>query len=132
MNKFKSKIKEISNNKNVKLFFESLKRFWSKCMKSFTALNLRNQAITVFIFLIISFYSGFLFGNINTSSKGAGGTQQVQRGKCNKALWRQVNIQCRGDASCAGRTYREASGGDISGGLDCATSAFKNKMEFIK
>tara|TARA_B100000886_G_scaffold299061_1_gene227450 strand:+ start:202 stop:600 length:399 start_codon:yes stop_codon:yes gene_type:complete len=132
MNKFKSIIKEISNNKNVKLFIESSKRFWAKCMKSFTALNLRNQAFTVFILLIISFYSGFLFGNINTSSKGAGGTQKVQKGKCDKALWRQVNIQCRGDASCAGRVYREASGGDISGGLDCANSAFKKKMEFIK
>ena len=132
MNKFKSIIKEISNNKNVKLFFESLKRFWSKCMKSFTALNLRNQAITVFILLIISFYSGLLFGNINTSSKGEGGTQKVQTGKCDTALWRQVNIQCRGDSSCAGRTYREASGGDISGGLDCATSAYKKGMEFIK
>ena len=84
----------------------------------------KESGITVFIFLIISFYSGFLFGNISTSSKGTGGTQQAQRGKCDKALWRQANIRCSGDPKCSGRTYSSATGQDIYGLEDCIKNAF--------
>ena len=160
MEKPQSKIKEIANKKvikkivrksknqifpfikkNMKVCFDLLVRFWSKCMKSFAKFNLRNKAITAFSLFALSFFIGFLFGNNNNISSdnyvkptqsNSVNSQQIQKGKCDLALWRQANIVCKGDARCAGKTYREASAGDISGGLDCITKSMGNKMNFGK
>ena len=48
---------------------------------------------------------------------------------CNWNLWQEANSRCLGDSNCAARTYREMSGGDIKGGMDCVISTYKKKME---
>tara|TARA_B100000131_G_C18080685_1_gene598116 strand:- start:862 stop:1356 length:495 start_codon:yes stop_codon:yes gene_type:complete len=152
MSKYIFNLKELFNKKSLiksinklkgelipgrKIYFRKVSEFsvkiWSKSMKAFGSLNLRNQAIIVIILVIVSFSLGFSFGKNKTSGQFSSNySSRIQENKCDIELWKRVNIECRGDANCAGRTYREASGGDVKGGLDCIQMSLKNKISTFK
>tara|TARA_Y100000589_G_C27086375_1_gene601934 strand:+ start:125 stop:1093 length:969 start_codon:yes stop_codon:yes gene_type:complete len=75
------------------------------------------------------FALSFLIGCSSSSNESTYKEKTNLGSSCNWEIWEKANAICLGEGNCAGRTYNEMSGGDITGGLDCVASTFERKMK---
>lgn len=108
-------------------FFVLFSKGFCKNNREVTIVFKKNMKI--FKKFLTLFALSFLIGCSSSSNNSTYKEKTNKGSSCNWEIWEKANAICLGEGNCAGRTYNEMSGGDITGGLDCVASSFERKMK---